>query len=190
MRVTLVFDQSLVKISRAWVHVGPCGGACMWGEGVYSLSSPVGDVVAMSVPWSWACVTPMLDQMVVVNSRRSVHVEPQARACSWRGCVYSLSTLEIDVRGLSSSVIAIVDTPGPSLVGAITSQLLEVGRCRDATRYECRHGPYLKPCQSSSGSVAWRPRQLATNPCILADGLDLETPMLAACEHGADNEDE
>ena len=129
MRVTLVFDQSLVKISRAWVHVGPCGGACMWGEGVYSLSSPVGDVVAMSVPWSWACVTPMLDQMVALNSRRSVHVEPQARACSWRGCVYSLSTLEIDVRGLSSSVIAIVDTPGPSLVGAITSQLLEVGRC-------------------------------------------------------------
>ena len=52
VRVTLLFDQNLVKlvvVSRAWVHDEPCGGACMWGEGVYSLSSLVGDVVVLAV---------------------------------------------------------------------------------------------------------------------------------------------
>ena len=52
VRVTLLFDQNLVKqvvVSRAWVHDEPCGGACMWGEGVYSLLSLVGDVVVLSV---------------------------------------------------------------------------------------------------------------------------------------------
>ena len=43
------------------------------------------------------------------------------------------------------------------------------------------------PCQSSSGIAAWR---LRSDPGICEDGLDLETPMLAVCEHGADNEDE
>ena len=40
-----------------------------------------------------------------------------------------MSMLESDVRGLSSSDIGSIENSGPRFVGAITSQLAEVGRC-------------------------------------------------------------